>query len=229
MNTLRAKKPLYPLLCILSSLVVFIFGMLIAKTKFLLIFLIALMVVYIIFSYGEVTFKLLCIFIPLSIVPATLSIPVGGVENSIQIYFRFICFIMAAIPSMGLPPINLVRNLNELKVSRVLSIAILITIRFIPILALEIKQTWNAMKSRGVKVSIFNPQVMYRALLLPIIIRIISISDLLSLSLETRAFVIDDKEATKYKVVKFTIRDAIYTIILMFLVCIIGYLFLRGD
>lgn len=228
MESIRVKKPIYPLLCLLSSILVFVFGMIIAKSKFILIFCICIIILYSIFSYGRTTFKLLLIFIPISLIPGLLAIPAGGIENGLQIYFRFICFILAAIPALGLPPINLVRNFNNLKIPRGISIGILITIKFIPIMLREINQVWNAMKTRGISVNIFNLKVVYRAFIIPIMMRIISVSDLLSISLETRAFELNDKESTDYKTIKFTKRDFLYLILLLGIILIIGYFYFRG-
>ncbi|QQK08457.1 energy-coupling factor transporter transmembrane component T [Miniphocaeibacter halophilus] len=229
MESIRAENPIYPLLTLLSSIMVFVFGMVIAKSKLIVLFCISLIILYGIFSYGKTTFKLLLIFIPLSFIPALLSIPAGGLENAFQIYFRFICFVLAAIPSLGLPPINLVRNFNNLKIPRGISLGILITIKFIPIMIKEIKQVWNAMKTRGINVNIFNFKVIYRAFIIPIMMRILNISDLLSISLETRAFVLEDKEITNYKDIKFTKRDLTYFIILIGIILTISYLYIRGS
>lgn len=228
MENLRVENPLYPLLCLLSSLIVFIIGMIIAKSSLIVIYLILLVLLYVIFSYGKLTFKLLSISMIISLIPAVLAFPIGGIKNSTQIYLRFICFILAAIPSIGLPPINLVRNLDSIKIPRYINIAILITIRFVPILMEEISQVRYAMKTRGVNIHILNPKIIYRAMIIPIIMRILSISDLLSNSLDTRGFVMKDKDATKYKTIKINVRDILYLISLITISILIIHFYIRG-
>lgn len=228
MEKLKVEKPLYPLICLLSSIIVFIIGMIIAKSSLMIIYLTSLVLLYIIFSYGKFTFKLLSVFMLVSLLPALLAFPIGGIKNSIQIYLRFICFIVAAIPSIGTPPINLVRNLDSFKVPRFINIAILITVRFVPILMEEIRQVRYAMKTRGVNISVLNPKIIYRAMVIPIIMRILSISDLLSLSLDTRGFVMDDNEATKYKTIKISAKDVLYLISLIIISIVIVCFYTRG-
>lgn len=228
MENIKTEKSIYPVITLISSIIVFIFGMIIGKSKYILIYCIMLIILYTIFSYGKITFKILLIFAPISLVPALLAIPVGGIGKGIEIYFRFICFILAAIPSLALKPIDLVRNLNKYKIPKSITLGILITIKFIPIIIKEIKQVYNAMKTRGIKVSILNLKVIYRALIIPILIRILSISDLLAMSLETRGFIIDDKESTIYETIEFTKRDFIYIMMLLIIVIAIGYFFSRG-
>lgn len=87
----------------------------------------------------------------------------------------------------------------------------LVTLRFIPVLAGEIRQIWEAMKTRGVRTAWYRISCLYRAFFIPLTMRIVNISDTLSLSLETRGFVLDDKEATVYAPVRFHARDAIFS------------------
>ena len=78
----------------------------------------------------------------------------------------------------------------------------LVTLKFIPVLVGEIKQIWEAMKVRGANMNWYRPSCIYRAFIIPLVMRIIGISDTLSLSLETRAFTLDDSTSSVYKVIK---------------------------
>ena len=59
----------------------------------------------------------------------------------------------------------------------------LITLSFVPVLAAEIRQVRSAMKTRGAT-SLYKPAVLYRAFLIPLIVRLVNISDTLTLSLD---------------------------------------------
>lgn len=88
----------------------------------------------------------------------------------------------------------------------------LIAIRFIPIIFEEVHRVRQAMHTRGASASF------YRALVVPVMVRIITISDTLALSLETRAFELDNKHATVYHPVYFTMRDFIYVVCIFALI-----------
>ena len=125
---------------------------------------------------------------------------------------RFLILGICSIPLLSIPPANLARAMNQLKVPRSLTLGMLITIRFIPILFGEIFQIRDAMQSRGVNVWVYTPKMFYRAFLVPLIMRCVNISDILSLSVETRAFDTDSKESTVYKPVIFKMKDIIFAL-----------------
>ncbi len=54
------------------------------------------------------------------------------------------------------------------------------------------------MKTRGAG-SILNPKILYRAFLVPFVMRLVNISDTLSLSVETRGFSLEKTPYTVYK------------------------------
>ena len=88
----------------------------------------------------------------------------------------------------------------------------LVTLRFIPILVTEIRRIWEAMRVRGANVKWYRPDCLYRAFFIPLVMRIIGISDTLSLSLETRAFALDNSPATVYGKVELRARDIIFLV-----------------
>ena len=120
---------------------------------------------------------------------------------------------VCVVPLLSVPPAQLTRSLNQLKFPRLLTLGMLVTIRFIPVLYSEIWQIRDAMRSRGIDTRWYSPKWyanIYRAFIVPLIMRVVGISDTLSLSVETRAFDTENREATVYKPVAFTPRDAVF-------------------
>lgn len=50
---------------------------------------------------------------------------------------------------------------------------------------------------------------------MPLVVRLVNISDTLALSVETRGFSADDKNYTVYRDVKFAVKDAAFAVILV--------------
>jgi energy-coupling factor transporter transmembrane protein EcfT len=85
----------------------------------------------------------------------------------------------------------------------------LVAIRFIPVVAAEMFRIREAMKTRGVRQTM-HPSSLYRAFLVPLVMRLTGISDILSLSLETRCFDMEGKGATVFRRVRFGARDVVF-------------------
>ena len=85
----------------------------------------------------------------------------------------------------------------------------LIAMSFVPVLKGEIKRVREAMKTRGAG-SILNPKIFYRAFLIPLVTRLVDISDTLALSVETRGFTLEKAKYTVYKKESICISDFIY-------------------
>jgi energy-coupling factor transporter transmembrane protein EcfT len=85
----------------------------------------------------------------------------------------------------------------------------LVAIRFVPALAAETLRIREAMKTRGVRLT-RSPSYVYRAFFIPFVMRLIGISDVLALSLETRGFDMEGKGATVFRSVRFRARDAAF-------------------
>lgn len=127
-----------------------------------------------------------------------------------QTLLRMILLGLCAVPMVSTSPCDLTRCLAKLKCPRVITLGMLVTLKFIPVLVGEIKQIWEAMKVRGANMNWYRPSCIYRAFIIPLVMRIIGISDTLSLSLETRAFTLDDSTSSVYKVIKIKARDFVF-------------------
>lgn len=211
MEKLQVKKPMYPLVCIAFSAIVLLGGLLISKGPGFAYLLPAVCFVYVFFGYGRVLIKCLMIFIPLSLLIGLLSWPVTGNQTAaLQTAGRILLMGLCAVPLVSLPPVNLTRCLTQLNCPRVLTLGMLVTVRFVPVLMGEMRRILEAMKTRGVRLTL-NPSCFYRAFLIPLVMRLTGISEILALSLETRGFDMKEKAAAVYRPVRFTARDAVFS------------------
>ena len=111
---------------------------------------------------------------------------------------RFASVFLAAALGMSVEPADMTRNLSTLKMPRGVTLGMLIATSFPPVLGAEIKRVREAMKTRGAG-SVLNPKIFYRAFLVPFVMRLVNISDTLSLSVETRGFSLEKVPYTVYK------------------------------
>ncbi len=217
MEKFYVKQPIYPLISLLSALMVFCVGLLVSKRLTLIYLLIALTVVYILFGYAKVLLRAVPLFFLIgSIVGLGAALTSSNPMAGVQTLGRTLLLAYSSIIMVALPPVHLTRNLIALGVPRILTLGMLVTIRFVPILITEIKQISEAMKTRGANVKIYNLSYVYRAFLVPFLMRIISMSDIMAISIETRGFALSDKSRVVYKQVKLTKRDMLYAL------CILG-------
>lgn len=221
MHGLRGSKPLYPLLCIISGILVFFTGLLFVKQPWFVFFILAIAILYSFFGYFQVMIKAVIIFSVIGLLTFGITVFFYPAQNALQNLYRMLLLGLSGVPTVSLPPINLVRNLNAIKVPRWLTLGLLICIRFFGIMSVEIKRIKCAMKLRGIS-GWYNPRVWYRAIIIPFMMRLFSISDMLSLSLETRAFSMTSKTSI-YKEVSLTLRDVLYFIIIVTII-ILGFI-----
>ncbi len=217
MEKLYVKKPIYPLISLLSALMVFCVGLLVSKRLTLIYLLIALTVVYLLFGYAKVLFRAVPLFFLIgSIVGLGAALTSSDPMIGVQTLGRTLLLAYSSVVMVALPPVHLTRNLIALGVPRILTLGMLVTVRFVPILISEMKQIKEAMRTRGANVKIYNLSYVYRAFLVPFLMRIISMSDIMAISVETRGFVLSDKSRVVYKQVRLTKRDMTYAL------CILG-------
>lgn len=224
-ESLHVKRPLYPLLSIIASLAIVVEGLLVAKSIRILYLILGLYVLNILFGYGKVLVKCTVIFVPISFIVGGLSgLTAGSGIVSLQTAGRIFIVAISAVTMIATPPIALTRNLTMLKFPRVLTLGMLVTIRFVPILVSESKQILEAMKTRGVNTKWYNLSCLYRSFLIPFIMRIVNMSDIMALSMETRGFDLSVKSTSVYKEIHFTLRDGIYTVLLISIMVLVLYL-----
>lgn len=205
------KSAVYPLLGIIVSVFVLIFGLITAAkdNRSCCTFLAGVFTVFLIMGFHNACVK---VFLPAVAIAAVFGLITylsgRGFDKALSIGLRFIAIGIAVIPGMCIRPVDLTRNLNELKVPRGITLGMLIALNFTPLLGAEIKQIREAMKTRGAG-SVINFKILYRAFLIPLVMRLVNISDTLALSVETRGFTLDGKDVSVYKKVSPHIKDGI--------------------
>lgn len=222
LESFEVKKPFYPLVSFASSIVILVFGMEISKNILAFFFAMAVFILYSVFGLFKNSFKMTFAMGICGLVIGGLSLLTNKSFDAFwQTVLRMILLGLSAVPMVSTSPCDLTRCLVKLNCPRVITLGMLVTLRFIPILASEIKQIWEAMKVRGANVSWYRPSTIYRAFIIPLIMRIIGISDTLSLSLETRAFTIDNSPSSIYKEIKINTRDCVF-VFCVIAICIAG-------
>lgn len=208
------QKPIYPLISLLSSIIIFIVGLIFAKDEKILWFFIGLSVLYIVFGY----WKQLILTIPITIV---MILVFGGVTYLISgklpetkyAIARVLALMLSIIPNMAINPSDLIRNMKKIKISKKITLGFMIGFSFIKVFKEEVRRIKQAMKTR--KTSASNIKVFYRAFLIPLISRVDDISDTLSISIETRGFSFDKTKITSYKDIKVHFKDIMYLLLVI--------------
>ena len=128
---------------------------------------------------------------------------------------RILAICVAVIPGLALSPVVLVRSFSALKMPRMFTLGMMITLNFFPLLGAEVRQVREAMKTRGAG-NVWSFQIFYRAFLIPLMMRLVNISDTLALSVETRGFTTDSSAVcTAYKTVNVRWTDILFLVLVI--------------
>lgn len=213
MMFLKYKKNFYPLFAIISSLLIMVFGLISARSINGSYFLIGAFVWLIVFGCYKQCLKVLPLFIVLGGVFALIAYFTSHKNPlaALAMANRFGAVFLAIVPGMSIQAVAMTRNLSALHTPRGITLGMLIVMSFIPVLTTEIKRVREAMKTRGAG-SLLNPKIFYRALLIPLVTRLVDISDTLALSIETRGFTLEKGNYTVYKKENVNIYDILYLI-----------------
>lgn len=217
---LQNKRAVYPLFGIGMVVILMIMGMLMAKEEKCALFLLAVWVLLAAFGYGKAC---LAVLPAAAVLGAFFSGVTYAVSKDAGAAFaaanRILTVCVAVIPGLAMSTVEMVRSFSKIRVPRSLTLGMMITLQFFPLLGMEIRQVREAMKTRGAG-SLLSPQIWYRAFLIPLLIRLVNISDTLALSVETRGFQVGaDASCTVYKEVNTKPRD--YVFLLLFFLLII--------
>ncbi|MDE5654445.1 MAG: energy-coupling factor transporter transmembrane protein EcfT [Clostridia bacterium] len=212
MSFFKYKNYIYPLFVAVTSAIIIVFGLIEATYIRGLYFLAGVYVWLLIFGCWKTCLKTL----PVLIIAGGIFYGIGylGSKNhdfALAMVTRFYAVIIAVIPGMSIEPTAITRNLSQLKVPRFVTLGVLIMYSFVPVLRAEIKRVHEAMKTRGTG-SILNPKIFYRAFLIPLVTRIVDISDILALSIETRGFTLGKTKYTVYKKEYINIFDVLFVL-----------------
>lgn len=210
----QASRPVHPLAAFFTTLFTLAAGMICSRTPFLFVYIAVLAVLFLFYGFYMAVLMLTLGMGVFGVIAGGVTALINGTLDQFWITpARCLLVGVCVVPMLSTPPAQLARSLNQLKFPRLMTLGMLITVRFIPILYTEIWQIRDAMRSRGLDTRWYSPawlrpSNLYRAFLVPLIMRAVSISDTLSLSVETRGFDPGRKDATIYRPVSFTARDA---------------------
>jgi len=211
MSFLQYKKNLNTIVALISTLIIMVFGLVMSTKTECSYFLIGTTLWLVLFGCYKQLYKLLIVFILFGGFFAIIAYFTMGrnLSAAISMLNRFGTVFLAIVPSTSIQAVAMTRNLSQIKVPRYITLGMLITMSFIPVLKVEIKRVREAMKTRGAG-SLLNPKIFYRAFLIPLVTRIVDISDTLSLSVETRGFTSGKSKYTIYKKETINILDIMY-------------------
>ena len=204
---IASKRQIHPLVGILLSIAITIYALLFAKSFNTLYVLLGIYLLFILLGFYKAALRVMPLSIVIVGIFALLTFLVSkSLESFYPLLNRILGLMVAIIPGMNIRPSNLTRCLNQMHVPKAISLGMLITLSFIPLLKGEMKKIKEAIKIRGI--SKFNLSLFYRAFLVPLAT---SISDTLTLSLEGRGFKMNAKSSI-YKKVKIKTIDIILII-----------------
>lgn len=207
---LQVKRPIYPLIGLIGSVLIIVFGLITAKSAGCVWFLAGMYLLFLIYGYWRACVAVIPFAAVLCAVLAGITFAISqDITAALAAVNRILAVCIAVIPGLALSPILLVRNFSALKIPRTVTLGMMITLTFFPLLGAEVKQVREAMKTRGAG-SLFSPQIFYRAFLIPLVMRLVNISDTLALSVETRGFTEAAEGYTVYKTVELRAPDILF-------------------
>lgn len=215
MGTLKVKNPVYPVLSVISAVVILVVGLVTAKTAASTFFAAGVWLLFLAFGYWKSCLAVLPFALIMSAIFCGITYALSkDAVSTFAAANRILAVSVALIPGLALEPMLLVRNLSRLRAPRMLTLGMMIALGFFPLLRKETQRIREAMKTRGAG-NALNPKIFHRAFLVPLVVRLVNISDTLALSVETRGFSADDKNYTVYRDVKFAVKDAAFAVILV--------------
>lgn len=207
------NKKLYPLVAILAGLFIIVFGLVMAKDMLACsIFLAAVFVWLWLFGCWKSCLHALPAFIVVAGIFFGIFYAATGTLNSgWAMANRFGAVFLAVVPGMSTAPVRMTRSLSQVHTPRAVTLGMLIAMSFMPMLKGEIGRVREAMKTRGAG-SVFNPKILYRAFLVPLVMRLVNISDTLALSVETHGFALGKVRYTIYKKEQIALSDVVFVL-----------------
>ncbi len=189
MTFFRFRTKLYPLIAIAASLFVIIFGLIVARNENLFWYLLGVLAWLCIFGCFKGVLKMLPAFVVFGGAFAGIAYASAGgdLAAALSMLNRFGALFLGIALSMSVAAVRMTRSLSEVHTPRAITLGMLISMSFVPMLKGEIGRVREAMKTRGAG-SVLDPKILYRAFLVPFVMRLVNISDTLALSVETRGF-----------------------------------------
>ena len=213
MTFFRFKTKQYPLIAIVAALFVIVFGLVVARNENLCWYLLGVLVWLCLFGCFKGVLKILPAFIVFGGAFAGIAYASAGgdVQAAISMLNRFGALFLGVALSMSVSAVRMTRSLSQIHTPRAITLGMLISMSFVPMLKGEIGRVREAMKTRGAG-SVLNPKILYRAFLVPLVMRLVNISDTLALSVETRGFALGKVRYTIYKKEKIALSDIVFVL-----------------
>ena len=211
MNFFTFKTKLYPLVAIVGSLFLIIFGLVTARNTNLSWYLLGVFAWLMLFGCWKGCLKMLPAFIIVGGAFAGIAYASAGGDASaaISMLNRFGALFLGVALSMSVAAVRMTRSLSQIHTPRAITLGMLIAMSFVPMLKVEIGRVREAMQTRGAG-SVLNPKILYRAFLVPFVMRLVNISDTLALSVETRGFTLGPSLYSIYKKESLALSDVIF-------------------
>ena len=200
MTFFRFKTKLFPLIAITASLFVIVFGLVVARNENLCWYLLGLLVWLCIFGCFKGVLRMLPAFVVFGGAFAGIAYASAGgdLQAALSMLNRFGALFLGIALSMSVAAVRMTRSLSQVHTPRAITLGMLISMSFVPMLKGEIGRVREAMKTRGAG-SVLDPKILYRAFLVPFVMRLVNISDTLALSVETRGFTLGGSLYSIYK------------------------------
>ena len=182
MTFFRFKTKLYPLIAITASLFVIVFGLVVARNENLCWYLLGVLAWLCIFGCFKGVLKMLPAFAVFGGAFAGIAYASAGgdLQAALAMLNRFGALFLGVALSMSVAAVRMTRSLSQVHTPRAITLGMLISMSFVPMLKGEIGRVREAMKTRGAG-SVLNPKILYRAFLVPFVMRLVNISDTLAL------------------------------------------------
>lgn len=212
MNFLSRRQKTYPLIALFSGAVVLVFGLIGAKTLVASYFLLGVLCWYVIFGYDKQVLRILPFAVFFGGIFAGIAYAASqNLQSALAMANRFGALFLAAVPGMATAPVRMTRALSQVHTPRSVTLGMLIAMSFVPMLKGEIKRVREAMKTRGAGGGL-NLKILYRACLVPLVMRLVNISDTLALSVETRGFTLGKAPYSIYKKESVRLSDILFAL-----------------
>lgn len=227
MEKFYLKRPINPIVSIIAAVIIIFYSLFTANQDETLLFL--ALVFFAIFTLGY--YKTLLHLIPFLIFLTLFFVCTAYATRkdlgAFSAFNRVFGIYLSIAISISVEPIKLVRVMRQLHISKKISLGCLVTFSFIPKLHKELKQIKLARKTRAIKRT--NIKNLYRSIIFPFISRLVDISEILSLSIETRGFSLDKKHKTSiYNRVKINFETIIFIIEFIVILAFTIYLNIKG-
>lgn len=219
--TKRGFAYVHPFVALGAALVTFVFFVAIDSPLILAAVMVLLAMLECLFRMGGVLLRTGFVFLPTALfLGCMLHLVTGEADSSWMMALRFCAIWISSTLMLSVPPMAFVRILRQVQAPRVLTLTILITLRYVYVLFGQIAivlVSWRTLpRGKGRKIG-------WSRISVPLVARALAISDSLSNALMLRCFSLNGVvPVTIYKQVTFRVWDALFIVLLVSILGISG-------